>query len=257
MIGNISDAATDLVNGWAPHQGRASEAGFLSRVSDSLQSESTEADLVLLLHLYPGDSRLERSVQVARLARRQGAKAAIGVVARSNHVAAVVSAWLATPTWAESRRYFETHRDLIQSAEGRALLERGPDPVLAQHLAMLHLLDLKLADPFAVAADPERAKHAASDALRTGRPEQLRSLLLTSTALRDDHVAGPFALAGALLAEGYPDEATEAASLVLSACEPARLTAAAARFRRLAEQRSDLAAGALRIAELLDGGTVN
>ena len=254
MVRDIDDATTGLANDWAAHQGRESEPGFLASSSELIESPSTESDLVLLLHLYPGDDMIGRCLLVVRDARQRGLDTTIADLARENHVAAVVGAWFATPTWEESRQYFEAERDLLESERARVLLENGSHPALAQHLAILDVLPTGVGDPFVFAADAETAKQAARDAIRSGRPENLRSLLELSPGLQRDPVAGPLALAGALLAEGDLDGATDAALSVLSAGEPKSLHAAAARFRRLAEVRQDLAAGALQLAEMLDAG---
>jgi len=252
LVDPIDDAVVDLANRWAATAGTEREAGFLAGEAELLTAVGTKAQMALLAELFPDNPVPVHAGRVLGAIAADGLTAVVGAVARGNHAAAAVHAWLSTPTWTESRAYFEAERRTLESEEAGLLLSARDDNVMAQHAAILALVREGEVDPFDLAADPDAALGAANEAVRSGRPERLTLLAAIAPALAADPFHGLLLAAAALLVDGRASDAAPAMEAAASSGTPEQRRAAAARYRRLAEVRPDLADGATSFADLLE-----
>jgi hypothetical protein len=170
------------------------------------------------------------------------------------HAAAVaLSAWMATPSWAESRRYFEEHEAALRSEATRqtlAVWAQG-DPVAAHHHALLALVDLDgVPAAFEIITDEDAAVEAAWGAV--GRLDTTRLRLIVAVAFA---ALGPFTAAVlTAVAAGLDGKAEDARQLGAAAAQMATAAQArttAARLRRI-ERTSGRPDALAPIAEALD-----
>ncbi|HSK53836.1 MAG TPA: hypothetical protein VK908_01150 [Jiangellales bacterium] len=98
---------------------------------------------------------------------------------RRQALQALVTGWISTPTWAESRSYFDAHQGELTSQSEVDLLGSTDDDAAQAHRAILTLaagLDVDAA--YTIVADVAAAD-AAEDAIETGRPELLPAIYAT------------------------------------------------------------------------------
>ena len=161
----------------------------------------------------------------------------------------LVSAWVATPTWEESRRVLGKHQDqLLQPRTEQVLrsLDAGNDSATAvvhQHLAVLALCRrLGVDDAYDIVTDLDAGTEAAWDAVARADLDLLETVLSAAPHLLGRAYLAP-SLAACLQLMRPHDNLTECIALISQAAEQGTETqrqALTGRLRRLAKRRPDL-----------------
>jgi tetratricopeptide (TPR) repeat protein len=243
------DQLVELANAWI---GATDPARRRQLLADLLALASTapgRADLEVLAALYADVPGVRRLAEIASDAAARGLDAALNDVMATEAALAALQEWLATPTWATSRRYLQERPQLLTDPVTLAALEANQhDPVMSRHLGIVRLAagGMPLSDVYDLLTDPADAVDAAMALAERGEPGRLRDVFLAAPDLLAVPFAGPF-LAGtlALLNQDEPTGTELLRTAAAQGDEPDR-TAASALLARLARRRPDLAAPVTR-----------
>ena len=250
----IPDAATALVNAWAPVAGTRAEAELLAGHAPDLADPATAGAVPILADLHPGDAFLARCLAVLDAVAAHGLEATLAALAAANDQAVTVREWIATPTWSASRDMLEARQEVLLSPDVEALLEEQADgdATAAQHLAIVRLCrQLPIADVYDLLTDVTDAAEQANAALARGDGQRLRLVLLASPSLAQSPFHGPATLAALALLAGQPDDAVEWAKEAAAQGSPTQRRAFAGRLERLAAARPEHADATTRLVAAL------
>ncbi|MBV9013981.1 MAG: hypothetical protein JO272_18395 [Pseudonocardiales bacterium] len=155
---------------------------------------------------------------------------------------ALLTAWINTPTWLESRDYYHQHHTDLTTADTRAVLASTDDDTARQHLAILDLTGVMPAEQvYAIVTDPATAEDAALDAIEHA---DLTRLVAIATAAPHALQARPstWGLLHAvfLIAADQPDSAYDIAHQLAEQASPLQRRAHAIRLRALRTHHPDL-----------------
>ncbi|WP_219539421.1 tetratricopeptide repeat protein [Nonomuraea guangzhouensis] len=233
---------------------------------ESLHQDFSSPEWLLALHaLHDLNPEVEDVSELRRLLAEidtRGLEWVLEDMAERERHTAVLSAWLATPTWTASRDFLRRHPDLAAHPATRELLEAGADdPRVARYLGIVILAaQSPLDEVYDVVLDEDIAADSALTALEVGNLETVEGLLLAAPSIARRPFVGRYiaTTCAALRADdGWQDHSAE--RLLADAAtegDALTLTAAAARLRRLARRRPEAAATLLRLASVLDASRI-
>jgi hypothetical protein len=148
---------------------------------------------------------------------------------------ALITAWINTRTWEESRDYHAQHRAALHAPEVRQqLTEFDDDQVAHQHRAILDLAEaIGIDRGYRVVVDTGVAEQEAQDAIERGDLPHLAAVVAAAPHLQDRPVTWAVATAVLLTAAGQPGEARAVLQLAVAEATPIQRRAHAVRLRGL------------------------
>ena len=252
----LPDDVVDLLNEMLAAPTWADTAEILS--TERAAALFTDADRnvrTALAALYSDRPALTDLLSVLTDIDEHGRDAVLGELTAGEAHARLLTGWLDTPTWTESRRYLRQHPGLLDDPRTAAVLETGSgDPVLRQHLAIARLAaSMPLDEVYDIVLDTTDAQDAALAALDADDLGRIAEIWHAAPHLARTPFTGPYL--GAVLAAltGQVDPARELIELAVRDGRGA--AAGAATLRRLAERHPDHAALLAELADTLVRGS--
>ena len=231
----------DLVSEWTGTTTWPEEAALLRQRQPDILSPAFPGTLALLEDLYPAHAGLARVRSRLDLITSEGFDQALAGLDSADQVIQLVSTWIATKTWDDSRRYLGDHRDELHSQEAMALLADQTDNAEAlRHLGILHLDQALGPDvTYTVVTDPTAGEAHIDQAIKTGDTELLQTIAMAAPHLLERPVTRHLIIAVlALTAEDQPTAETHGQAAAESAA-PLRREAITIHLRGLAAARPE------------------
>jgi len=214
---------------------------FLAEHADTVLQENFSVSLCLYGDLFPENSSIEPLENLLASIDSRG----LDVILAANRAVyadiEIITAWMATPTWDESARFFREHRAELTTTRIRELLEyNSHHEKRRQHLAILWLLDdLPLESAYQIVADPSAATERALDLVESGDSELLRIILMAAPEIATDGTTGAFLHAVVALLDDDLDTARQLAQWIAEHGSPYQCEALAIRLRAFARHQAD------------------
>jgi hypothetical protein len=222
-IAPLEASQVDLISQWATATTWTEEATLLREQQPHILSPAFLGTLELLEDLYPAHPGLARIRSRLDLITSEGFDRALASLDSADRVTRLVSDWIATRTWEDSRRYLDDHRAGLHSQETVALLASQADSAEAsRHLGILHL-DRALGPDatYTVVTDPTAGETHVDQAIRTGGTELLQAIAMAAPHLLERPVTGHLIIAVlALTADDQQAAETHAQAAADSALPP-------------------------------------
>ena len=240
-VAPLEDSQVDLISQWAAATTWTEEATLLRQRQPDILSPTFPGALKLLEELYPAHPGLARIRSRLDLITSEGFDRALVGLNSADQVTRLVSDWIATETWDDSKRYLDDHREELHSQEAMALLADQTDNAeVLSHLGILHLDQaLGLNATYIVVTDPTAGEAYIDQAIRTGSTELLQAIAMAAPHLLERPVTGHLIIAVlALTADDQPTAETHAQAAADSAA-PLRREAITIHLRGLAAARPE------------------
>ena len=235
-IAPLEDSQVDLISQWAAATTWTEEATLLHQRQPDILSPTFSDTLELLEKLYPSHPGLARIRSRLDVITSEGFDRALVGLDSGAQVIRLVSDWIATETWDDSKRYLGDHRAELYSQEAMALLADQSDSAeILSHLGILRLDQaLGLDATYTVVTDPTAGEADIDRAIRTGDTELLQAIAMAAPHLLERPVTGHLIIAVlALTAEDQQAAETHAQAAADSAT-PLRREAITIHLRGLA-----------------------
>jgi hypothetical protein len=227
------------------------------RQSAAMLATEGSAALDTALFLHPDIEPLHHLRDILTEITERGLDTVLTELRTSQQQADLINGWLNTPTWTASRDYLREHPTLATDPGTAAFLQELPDdPVIDQHLAILHLAQaMPLDDVYDAVTDPTMGIDAAMAAVETGDAPRIIGLLHAVPSLTTTPFVTPY-LAAVLtvLTDTSGNDTPHPADLISEAATQGTDTqrqAGAARLRRLARRHPDSTAALEELATRL------
>ena len=210
--------------------------------ADELSSPELEGSMAVAEALFPR----HRAFGVIRLLRNEINSVGLEVTLRRLQTDydrdMLLNAWIGTNTWTKSFDFLREHKDELSTPEVHEILDRSPERVSRQHLAILSLSTVETLDrTLTLVTNADCADEAALDAIEAGDLSRLLTIVLASDALRDRR--STLILAGAILAaaNGDLDESSTTIDELGRSMSRLERRALTGRLRSLLRHRPELA----------------
>ena len=240
-VAPLEASQADLISQWTATTTWTEEATLLRQRQPDILSPAFPGTLKLLEELYPAHPGLARIRSLLDLITSEGFDRALAGLDSADQVTRLVSDWIATETWDDSKRYLDDHREELHSQEAMALLADQTDNAeVLSHLGILHLDQaLGLDATYTVVTDPTAGEAYIDQAIRTGSTELLQAIAMAAPHLLERPVTGHLIIAVlALTADDQPTAETHAQAAADSAA-PLRREAITIHLRGLAAARPE------------------
>ncbi|MFF4060093.1 hypothetical protein ACFYZ0_30630 [Streptomyces sp. NPDC001708] len=244
------------INGWLSARSWPEQESFIQQSYPLLAAPEGRAALDLTRALYPEATGLNYLAAILDAAQERGLDQVLEELRETNARSALVSEWLATPTWPEDLEFLRSHPQLADDPAVRELLtSQWGDPASSQHLGILQLTDhLPAPDVYDAITDPTTAVDTAMEFIEQGRPDALLPLFLASPTLTQMPFVSPYLLSVYTVFSAPGTDSPSPADLSREAAaqgSEVQRGAGAARLRRLAQRRPDHATTLLQLATAL------
>ena len=240
-VAPLDDSQVDLISQWAAATTWTEEATLLRQRQPDILNPTFTGTLELLEELYPAHPGLARIQSRLDLITSEGFDRALADLDSADQVTRLVSDWIATETWDDSKRYLNDHREKLHSQGAMALLADQTDTAEVRgHLGILHLDQALGPDAtYTVVTDPTAGETYIDQAIRTGDTELLQAIAMAAPHLLERPVTGHLIIAVlALTADDQPTAETHAQAAADSAA-PLRREAITIHLRGLAAARPE------------------
>jgi len=221
------------------------------RTEHQYLSGPSALDVLGLLH--PDSAKLEVLCQLIDQITEHGLEPVLTDYRREYEAAAILSAWVNTPAWMESRAFLHSHRELLDDQTVHAQLEDLKTPEARQHLAILQLCRAtSIGTVYDQVIDPSMAADAAMAAVETGDEDRLDLLFTAAPALLRMPFVTRYLVAIRVTLGRSADQ--EAEAFMRQAAAEATATqreAGALRLARLASRRAAQATELTNLAAIL------
>ncbi len=239
----LYDDTVAAVRAWTQATTWDQREAFLTRSISRLADPDTSAELSVLALLNPDVQPIYNLVAILAEIAADGLDT---VMERYRETAAflqLLTGWLSTRTWTQSRDYLTAHPDVATDPRTRAALEANAaqNPTAARYLAILNLLaNRPAADVYDVLLDPAVALDEALDAVTAGDGTTLGNLRAVAPILTQAPFVGSFLVGVQALLARDTERAVEATTTAVTQATNLQLAAASARLRRLRRTQPDL-----------------
>lgn len=235
--------------------------GVIRESAEVLLTRSCQAGLALAEFLYPEADDLAELHQLMDQILTDGLEPTLSTHRAAHSHAADLAAWLATPTWEESRTFLKNHPDLSANPHTVALLESAADnPMARQHLGILRLVQTNVIgsvdDVYDVIVDTTVGTDQAMNCLDRLDIDALDELFQAAPYLLTTAFVGPYLVAARIALSATDSEAQIKVRAVVDAAiqtgSPTQRAAGAARLRRIARRQPAAASSLEYLAAQLD-----
>jgi hypothetical protein len=249
LIATWPERAAAEVNAWLSARTWDEREAAL-RAAAHLATGQGRRDLQILRALHPEMAPAIISLEsVLDAIRDTGIEAALAELAPSARHADLVAAWLATPTWDESRRLIAAHPELLSDQRTGDILRafaaggKSSAATASQHHAILALCHRStLEEAYEVVTDLDAGTEAAWDAVTQADANLLKVILAAAPHLLSRAFLGPALASCALLLQQHGNLADCTAFMEQAAQQSSNTQrqALTGRLRRLLRHRPDL-----------------
>ena len=202
----VPDSTYELLNSWLQCQNGAQRVQYLRQHWPTLRAHNTQQELDILTHLHPTATSLEELKGILTHATENGLDNTIAELSAHDAAEQLLRDWIDTPTWTESQRFLETHPELIDDGRHAAILNRGNDSTLRQHLGILLLArHHPLGEIFDAVLDRNDAHVLLFKVISHGNAELIRALWFAAPTLPHDDFARSLAIAVLSALDDEPD----------------------------------------------------
>jgi tetratricopeptide (TPR) repeat protein len=258
---DIPDPVVDILNRWLAARDWADREALIRATAAALLTDNGQSGIALACFLYPDADDLTELTTLLEQIRLDGLEPVLSARQDAHAHAADLRAWLATPTWEQSRTFLREHPDLVSDPRTLAVLESAEkDPMASQHLAILRLIQSDTAgsldDVYDAITDPTVAADLAMTCLEHLDTTTLDNLLHAAPNLLRTAFVGPYLLA-ARSALSAPENTAQAnpspmIELAIQTGTTTQRAAGATRLRRIARRRPTAATALEEMAAQLD-----
>ncbi len=237
----IPTGAIDLVNAYTAADRWPDRQAALDAAPDVFTSAGFRTALTALAGLYPANPVPAELLTLLDEINDSGIADVFARRRVDHDRRALLDAWIATPTWAESRTFLAAHRDELHTPQVPDLLAGIDDNTARQHLAILDLTRGVLPDEqvYGMVTGPP-AEETALDTIEAGDLPLLAAVLVVAPGLSERPVTWQLAAAVLLLAQGQPEQAREYAQAAADQATPIQRRAHTVRLRALAAHQPDM-----------------
>ena len=249
----IDEAHVGLLDAWAAAPDWAAEETLIRSNASILLADPFAVTLHQVMMLSPGLDVLDRCAGRLAVIRECGLDAALTQLAELYAGYDLVNAWIETPDWASSERFFAEHRDTVASDYIRQHLHAmGHSEVVLQHLSISLLADhLQTDEIYEIVTDVHSATDQVMAFIRRGQPELVQLVVLANHQALADQFYAPLAVGVLAAAAGDIEQAAEHIRVAAAAGEAHQIVATTAALRSCAQSDSDRAALWLNLASAL------
>jgi len=240
-VAPMEDSQVDLISQWAAAATWSEETTLLRQRQPDILSPTLARALKLLEELYPAHLGLARIRSRLDLITSEGFDRALVGLDSADQVTRLVSDWIATETWDDSKRYLDDHWDELHSQEAMTLLADQTDNTeVLRHLGILHLdRALGLDATYTVVTDPTAGEAYIDQAIRTGSTELLQAIATAAPHLVEHPVTGHLIVAVLALTADDQQTAETHAQAAAGSAAPLRCEAITIHLRGLAAARPE------------------
>ncbi|MFE6866779.1 hypothetical protein ACFVFS_09495, partial [Kitasatospora sp. NPDC057692] len=248
----IPESDLILLNAWASLSDWLGTETFLRAHAEHLRSPEYRHHLRLADALFPENPRTALLTHLLDDIEDRGLTTVLADGRRAYEASALLSAWIATPTWAESRDFHLAHRDELHAPDVMAMISQmDSQPVVSQHLGILRIAEAGSIDlAYAVVVDPAVASAVATAAVEEADLDLLAAVAAAGQQVLESAQGPLFAMLLAVAADSA-DSARRIAARIVENSAPVQREAYAIHLRELARRRPDLAEPAGELAEVL------
>ncbi len=240
-IAPLETSQADLISEWATTTTWTEEATLLRQRQPDILSSAFPGTLELLEDLYPAHPGLARIRSRLDLIISEGFDQALASLDSADQVSRLVSDWITTKTWEDSRRYLDDHRAGLHRREALELLASQADSAEARrHLGILHLDQALGPDAtYTVVTDPTAGETHIDQAIRPGSTGLLQATAMAAPHLLERPVTGHLIIAVLALTAGDQQAAETHARAAADSSAPLRREAITIHLRGLAAARPE------------------
>jgi len=254
-VAPIADAHVDLVNAVTNSADWPAVHHALTQHLDLLRSPEFRMSLQALAGLYLGHPGLDRLLRLLEDIDESGVDAVFRRQQEIHERLALLDAWIATPTWPESRDFFHEHEAELTTTEIRRLLVDLNHDAASQHLAIIDLTrDLSIDAGYAIVTNRETAEEAAFEAMENGHLERLALIADAAPSLQDRPITWGLVAAVLLLTQARQDEADELIGQIAEHSTAVQRRAHIIRLRALLQRQPHLA-GLDRLIQIIEASS--
>ncbi|GGY17210.1 tetratricopeptide repeat protein [Streptomyces djakartensis] len=246
----LPGSVLEILGQWAKNTDWPTTEAFLRAHADLLQQPDFRHHLELAAALFPEDPVIDNLTDVLGQVDTDGLDSIVDRGRHAHEVRQRLLEWIATPTWTESRDFFEEHRSTLTAPEVQELLAEADDPEARRHLALLQLAaTLSHDQAYEILRDPDVATDSAFTAVDQADIPLLHRVLAARPDLVTG-VTGAFFATVSVLAVGDTERARKLAAVIAEHGNDTQRRAYAIRLRTLARLDPGLA-GAGELADLI------
>ena len=249
----IDEAHVALLDACAAAPDWTAEETLIRSNASILLADPFAVTLHQVMMLNPGLDVLDRCAGRLAVIRERGLDAALTQLAEFYAGYDLVNAWIETPDWASSERFFTEHRDTVASDYIRQHLHAmGQSEVVLQHLSISLLADhLQTDEIYEIVTDGHSATDHVMAFIRSGQPELVQLVVLANHQALADQFHAPLAVGVLAAAAGDIEQAAEHIRVAAAAGEAHQLVATAAALQSCAKADRDRADLWLALAAIL------
>ncbi|MBE4759381.1 ATP-binding protein [Streptomyces caniscabiei] len=249
-VAPLPDDVLELLNQWAEAPDWSTVEAFLHSHAERLRQPDFRRGLELAAALFPESPDIDDLTDFLDQVEAEGLDVILERGRRDNEVRQTLDAWIATPTWAESKDFLDGHDSILRTPEVQALLAGADAPEARQHLAILQLTEGLSSDQvYDIVTDPDVATEHAFAAVDQADVPLMRRVLDAHPDLLTG-VTGAFFAAVSAVAGGATDQARQLAQAIAEHGTDTQRRAYAIRLRALAGLPAALA-GAGELADVI------
>ncbi|MDX3732857.1 hypothetical protein [Streptomyces caniscabiei] len=249
-VAPLPDDVLELLNQWVRATDWPTVEAFLHAHADRLRQPDFRRGLQLAADLFPESPDIDDLTDFLDQVEAEGLDVILDRGRQDNEVRQTLDAWIATPTWAESKDFLDGHDSILRTPEVQALLAGADAPEAHQHLAILQLTEGLSADQvYEIVTDPDVATEASFAAVDQADVSLMRRVVTAHPALLTG-ITGAFFATVSAVAGGATDQARQLAQAIAEHGTDTQRRAYAIRLRALAGLPAALA-GAGELADLI------
>jgi len=240
-IADIPESHVELVNAYTRAENWPAQQSAFDGQRDVLTSSTFRTSLHALSGLYPANPVPGQLLALLDEIDQAGIDTVFARRLADHNRRALLTAWINTPTWAESRKFLQEHHAELTEDESIRILAGSDDDTARQHLAILDLTTVLPGEHvYRLVTDPSAAEEAALDAVEAGNLPLLSTILIAAPTLHDRPTSWNLAAAVLLLAQDQPDQACDLARHVAGNASPLQRRAHTIRLRALRTHHPEL-----------------
>ncbi|MEE1766673.1 tetratricopeptide repeat protein, partial [Streptomyces sp. SP18BB07] len=249
-VGSLPDDVLELLDQWASAIDWPTTEAFLHAHADRLRQPDFRRGLELAAALFPESPVIDELTGFLGQIDAEGLDVILDRGRHYNEVRQTLDAWIATPTWAESKDFLDGHDSILRAPEAQALLAGADAPEARQHLAILQLTGGLSSDQvYEIVTDPDVATEHAFAAVDQADVLLMRRVVTAHPALLTG-ITGAFFATVSAAANGATDQARQLAQAIAERGTDTQRRAYAIRLRALAGLPAALA-GAGELADVI------
>ncbi|MFF8596970.1 hypothetical protein ACF061_37255 [Streptomyces sp. NPDC015220] len=233
-VAPLPDDVVALLNQWVQAADWPSAETFLRAHADRLRQPGFRHHLELADALFPESPAIGSLTSILGQVDTDGIDTVLDRGRHDHDVRQLLLEWIATPTWADSKSFFDEHSGKLRTPEARALLATAEAPPARLHLAILQLTDdLPPHQVYEIVTERDVAAEQAFTAIDQAALPRLRHILHAHPDLLTDTTGAFFATVIAA-ADGDTDQARRLAQAIAEHGTDTQRHAYAIRLRTLA-----------------------